>query len=54
MNRHLLSGLMRQRHRTMTESFTPILDDAGGWKMKLVQELKTAGFDVDANRVFQT
>lgn len=30
------------------------LDDAGGWKMKLVQELKAAGFDVDANRVFQT
>ena len=28
------------------------LDDAGGWKMKLVQELKAAGFDVDANRAF--
>lgn len=27
------------------------LDDAGAWKMKLVQELKAAGFDVDANKV---
>ena len=27
------------------------LDDAGGWKMKLVRELNTAGFDVDANKV---
>ncbi len=25
-------------------------DDAGGWRMKFVQELKAAGFDVDANR----
>ncbi len=25
------------------------LDDAEGWKMRLVKELKTAGFDVDAN-----
>ena len=30
------------------------LDDAGSWKMKLVQELKAAGFDIDANRVFET
>ena len=30
------------------------LDDAGAWKMKLVQELKAAGFGVDANRVVQT
>ncbi|MDE0713229.1 MAG: nucleotide-binding protein [Rhodospirillales bacterium] len=30
------------------------LDDAGAWKMKLVQELKAAGFDVDANKVIQT
>ena len=30
------------------------LDDSGGWKMGLIKELKTAGFDVDANRVFQT
>ena len=30
------------------------LDDAGGWKMKLVRELKAAGFDVDANRAFRT
>ena len=30
------------------------LDDAGAWKMKLVQELKAASFDVDANRVVQT
>ncbi len=28
------------------------LDEAGGWKMSLVRELKTAGLDVDANRVF--
>ncbi len=27
------------------------LDDAGGWKMGLIRELKAAGFDVDANRV---
>ena len=27
-------------------------DESGGWKMKLVQELRNAGFDVDANRVF--
>ena len=27
------------------------IDEAGGWKMKLVRELKAAGFDVDANRV---
>ena len=26
------------------------LDDVGGWKMKLVKELKGAGIDVDANR----
>ena len=26
------------------------LDDAGGWKMKLVKELKAADFDVDANK----
>ena len=30
------------------------LDDSGGWKMGLITELKTAGFDVDANRAFQT
>ena len=29
------------------------LDDAGGWKVKLVRELKAAGVVVDANRVFQ-
>ena len=28
------------------------LDDAGGWKIKLVQELKGAGFQMDANRAF--
>ena len=27
------------------------LDDAEGWKMGLIRELKAAGFDVDANRV---
>lgn len=26
------------------------LDDAGGWKMKLITELKNAGLDVDANK----
>ena len=26
------------------------LDTAGGWKMKVIQELKAASFDVDANR----
>ena len=29
------------------------LDDAGGWQMKLVRELKEAGIDVDANRAFR-
>ena len=29
------------------------LDDQGGWRMKLIQELKTAGFAVDANQAFQ-
>lgn len=29
------------------------LDDAGGWRMRLIQELKNAGFNVDANRAFQ-
>ena len=28
------------------------LDEAEGWKMKLVKELKDAGIDVDANRAF--
>ena len=28
-----------------------ILDDSGGWKVHLVRELKSAGFDVDANRL---
>ena len=26
------------------------LDDAGGWRMEIVKELKSAGIDVDANR----
>lgn len=26
------------------------LDDSGGWKIRLVRELKAAGYDVDANR----
>ncbi len=30
------------------------LDDSDGWKMSLVQELKNAGYDIDANRVFAT
>ena len=28
------------------------LDDADGWKIKLFNELKAAGFDIDANRAF--
>ena len=30
------------------------LDDAGGWKTQLVDELKAAGFDIDANRMFES
>ena len=30
------------------------LDDSGGWQSRLIQELKSAGFNVDANRAFQT
>ena len=30
------------------------LDDSGGWKIGLIKELKTAGFNVDANRAFRT
>ena len=30
------------------------LDDSEGWKMRLVRELKSAGYDIDANRVFAT
>ena len=26
------------------------LDDSGGWKMKLIKELRSAGFDIDANK----
>ncbi len=33
--------------------YTP-LDDTGGWRTRLIQELKVAGFDIDANRAFQT
>ena len=28
------------------------LDDSDGWKMRLIRELKSAGYDVDANLVF--
>ena len=28
------------------------LDDLGAWEMGLIKELKTAGFNVDANRAF--
>ena len=28
-------------------------DDDGGWRTKLIQELKVAGFDIDANRAFR-
>ncbi|MCY4004842.1 MAG: nucleotide-binding protein [Rhodospirillales bacterium] len=30
------------------------LDDVGAWKMQLVQEVKAADFDDDANKVIQT
>ena len=30
------------------------IDEAGGWKMILMKELKAAGFHVDANRVIGT
>lgn len=30
------------------------LDDSEGWKMRLVRELKSAGYNIDANRVFAT
>ena len=30
------------------------LDEADAWKMKLVQEVKAADFDDDANKVIQT
>ena len=26
------------------------LDDSGGWKMKLIKELQSAGLDIDANK----
>ena len=26
------------------------LDDSGGWKMQLIKELRSAGFDIDANK----
>lgn len=29
-------------------------DDSGGWEMGLIKELKTAGFNIDANRAFET
>ena len=28
------------------------MDDSDGWKMNLIRELKSAGFDIDANRAF--
>ena len=30
------------------------LDDLGGWEKRLIQELKSAGYDIDANRAFAT
>ena len=30
------------------------LDDSDGWKLRLIQELKSVGFKVDANRAVQT
>ena len=50
-----------KRKRASKESFGPIGQPgpelervASGWKMKLVQELKAAGFHVGASRVFET
>ena len=31
-----------------------VFDNSSGWMLKLAQELKAAGFDVDVNRTFQT
>ena len=28
------------------------IDDAGGWKLEIIREMKSAGIDVDANRAF--
>ena len=28
------------------------MDDAGGWKLEIIREMKSAGFSVDANRAF--
>ena len=33
--------------------YTP-LEDSGGWDKRLVQELKSAGYEIDANLMFQT
>ena len=30
------------------------LHDSGGWEMRLIQESKSAGYDIDANRAFAT
>ena len=30
------------------------LDEAGAWKFQLMEEMKSAGFDIDANLAFQT
>ena len=30
------------------------LDEAGAWKFQLMREMKSAGFDIDANLAFQT
>ena len=50
-----------KRKRASKESFGSIGQPglklervASGWKMKLVQELKDAGFHVGASRVFET
>lgn len=30
------------------------LDDSGGWELRLIRELKSAGYDIDANQAFAT
>ena len=56
--------LGRERVRALTKGAVEIpsdyagieyipLDDSGGWKMKLIQELKSAGFRIDVNLAFR-
>ena len=60
-----IGRLGRERVRALTKGEVEIpsdysgieyipLDDSEGWKLKLGQELKSAGYDIDANRIFAT